>query len=468
MLSRRRFLQLAGGGLAAAGLAPILAACGGDDGGGGEGATAEAPSDTSAPETQAPTGGGTLTWWWWGEQEAPGLQTYVDESVAAYEKATGTKVETTLLDTGNVIPQFTDASAAGKPPDLQYFWNGIYHMENVWHGYIEPLNGLVPDEVLQQSGATPLSIYQGKQYRVGWYAIGMGLTYNKALFEAAGLDPDSPPATWDAFLDACDKLKASGVNPFGGGVKDGYLGEWWLGGMLAQNLDTPADAINLFIGELDWQDPRYHDFWIKLRELHDLGFINDDINSLELYQGIQLMTTNKLAIVPNTTTQIPGAQEQLGEDGVGWMAWPNSGTGKMAGLPVLDAQGLGIASGSENKESAAAFLEFMQTPERLTRLWEVCQQIPSNTTFDAAAITNPTLKAVHDVWSSSELAPHLPNMMPTLFWTDAMFVATQKILAGNMTGEEAGELAAEITEKWKAQNPDLVENYATWSQDLAV
>ena len=295
----------------------------------------------------------------------------------------------------------------------------------------------------------------------------MGLTYGKALFEAAGLDPDAPPLTWDAFLDACDKLKSSGVIPFGGGVKEGYLGEWWLGGMLAQNLDTPADAINLFIGELDWREPRYHEFWTKLREIYDLGFINDDINSLELYQGIQLMTTGKLAITPNTSTQIPAAQEQLGEDGVGWMAWPNSGTGKMAGLPVLDAQGLGIASGSENKESAAAFLEFLHTPERLTRLWEVCQQIPSDTSFDASVVTNPTLKQLHDVWSSSDLAPHLPNLMPTLFWTDAMFVASQKILAGNMTGEEAGELAHEITEKWKAQNPDLVENYATWAQDLA-
>jgi hypothetical protein len=58
--------------------------------------------------------------------------------------------------------------------------------------------------------------------------------------------------------------------------------------------------------------------------------------------------------------------------------------------------------------------------------------------------------------------------MPTLFWTDAMFVASQKILGGTMTGEEAGELAAEITEKWKAQNPDLVDNYAKWAEDLAI
>ena len=35
-----------------------------------------------------------------------------------------------------------------------------------------------------------------------------------------------------------------------------------------------------------------------------------------------------------------------------------------------------------------------------------------------------------------------------------------------MTGEQAGDLAAEVTEKWKQQNPDMVENYTTWGKDL--
>jgi ABC-type glycerol-3-phosphate transport system substrate-binding protein len=472
-LTRRRFLKLAGGGVAAAGLAPILAACGG-----GEEAAPPAPpattegggaATTAAATTEAaPQLGGSMKFWWWGEQEAAGLQGWVDETVQAFQEETGVSVETNLLDTGNVISQFTDAAAAGKPPDVQFLWNGIYHMENVWHGYVEPLNGLLSDDLLQKSGATALSIFEGKQYRVGWYAIGMIVAYNKGLFEAAGLDPDSPPTTWDAFLDACDKLKASGVIPFGGGVKDGYFGEWWLGQALTQNLDTPADAINLFIGELDWREPRYHEHWTKLRELYDLGFMNEDINSLELYPGIQLMDTNKLAITLDVSTLLPASQEQLGEDGVGFMVLPVFGTGQMAGIPLLDAQGLGIASGAENKDAAVAFLEYVHTPERVNRLWELVQQIPANTDFDASLITNPLVRQVYDTYVASPNLPYVPNLMPTLFWTDAMFVASQKILGGTMTGEEAGELAAEITEKWKAQNPDLVDNYAKWAEDLAI
>ena len=74
--------------------------------------------------------------WWWGEQELPGLQAFVDDSVKNYTAAT---VKTMLQDTAVVISQFQTAAAAGKAPDIQYLWNGIYHMESVWLGYLRPL-----------------------------------------------------------------------------------------------------------------------------------------------------------------------------------------------------------------------------------------------------------------------------------------------------------------------------------------
>jgi hypothetical protein len=58
--------------------------------------------------------------------------------------------------------------------------------------------------------------------------------------------------------------------------------------------------------------------------------------------------------------------------------------------------------------------------------------------------------------------------MPTLFWTDAMFVNSQKIIAGEYTGEQAGENAQAVSEKWREQNPDLLEHYTIWAKDLAL
>jgi hypothetical protein len=56
--------------------------------------------------------------------------------------------------------------------------------------------------------------------------------------------------------------------------------------------------------------------------------------------------------------------------------------------------------------------------------------------------------------------------MPVLFWSDAMFVNSQKIIAGEYTGEEAGVNAEEVSRKWREQNPDFVNNYETWRKDL--
>jgi ABC-type glycerol-3-phosphate transport system substrate-binding protein len=381
---------------------------------------------------------------------------------------TGVDVNTNLLDVSVVISDFQTAAAAGQPPDVQFFWNGIYHMESVWLGYVQPLNGLVPDDVLQRSGATQLSVFGGEQFRVGWYALGMGWAYNKDLFDKAGLNADSPPATWDELLDACDKLKTSGVTPMGVGIQDGYWGEWYLSQSLTQQLDTAGDALSLFIGDLDWRDPKYHEHWVRLQELLDAGYINDDVNSLTYLQGIDLLNTGSAAITQNVSPGLTANQQALGDDVVGFMVMPVFGTGAMAGIPIVDTQGFGIAAKSDNQEAAAALLAFMHDPDRVNAVYAATGQIPADQSFDGSLIDNLLVKHVYDNWVAVPSNVYIPDLMPTLFWTDAMFVISQKILGGEMAGEESGDLAHEVTEKWKQQNPDMVENYSAWKSDLGV
>ena len=464
-LTRRRFLKLAGGSLAAAGLAPVLAACGGGESGETTAAaTGATPGTTSAGTTQAPQGG-NLSMWWWGEQEAIGIEKWVDETIALFKEESGYTVDPLLMDTSQVIPQFTQAAAAGEPPDIQFVFNGIYHMENVWLGYIQPLNGLIPDDVLANSGATVMSVYEGQQYRVGFYIVGFGIEYDKEAFDKAGLDGDNPPETWDAFLDACDKLKSAGLIPLSGGVKDGFFGEWYFVNALTQNLNGPADALNLFIGDLSWEDPKYNEQWVKLQELKDNGFINEDINSLELYQGIQLMETGKAAMTLNTTSALPAAQEKLG-DRLGYMVMPTFGTGGMAGIPITDTQGFCIPAKAKDPQGAAAFLEFMHTPDRVNAMWTTSRALPADEQFDPSLIDDEFLKGIYDRWWANDHNVYIADLMPGLFWTDAMFVIAQNILSGQLQAADAPKVAVEVTEKWKNQNPDLVEKYTVWGEDL--
>jgi raffinose/stachyose/melibiose transport system substrate-binding protein len=407
--------------------------------------------------------GKTVEMWWWGEQELPGLQAFVDDSVKNYTAAT---VKTMLQDTAVVISQFQTAAAAGKAPDIQYLWNGIYHMESVWLGYLRPLNGLVKDDVIKASSPTLLSHFGGNVYRLGWYPLPMIWIYNKDLYDKAGLNADTPPKTWDDFMAACDKLKSKGFAPVGGGIQDGYWGEWYFGHALAQNVENAGEVIDLFTGARDFTDPKYHEHWVRLEELRKAGYLNSEMSSTELYPGIDMIVAGKVGAGLSIGSRLPADSKQTGGR-IGTMVMPVYGKSKMAGKPILDAQGLGISSDSKNPEDAAAFLEYLQSPERLKVFYEKTSWLPANTTFDASVIQDQAVRAMWQNWGLSENIPYLSNLVPGQFYDQALLPTAQQVVAGKMTGEEAGALAAKVAKEWRDFNPDMVGNYKKWAADLA-
>ena len=404
----------------------------------------------------------TLNMWWWGEQELPGLQGFVDDAVKSYTAAT---VKPMLQDTAVVISQFQTAAAAGESPDIQFLWNGIYHMESVWLGYLQPLEGLVSDEVIKASSPTLLSRFGGKTYRLGWYPLPMIWIYNKDLYDKAGLDADKAPATWDEFLAACDKLKGAGIAPVGGGIQDGYWGEWYFGHALAQNVDSAGEVIGLFTGDKDFREPKYHEHWVRLEELRKAGFFNPEMSSTELYPGIDLIVAGKVGAGLSIGSRLP-ADSKATNGRIGTMVMPVYGKGKLAGQPIFDSQGLGIPSKAKDPKAAAAFLEYLQSPEQLKALHEKTGWIPANTGFDSSVLTDAAVSDMWQRWGLSPNIPYLANLVPGQFYEQALLPTAQQVVEGKITGEQAGELAYNVAKEWRDFNPDIVENYKKWSADL--
>src|SRR5450759_4436766 len=128
--------------------------------------------DTAVPSTAVPTTAEKihLVIWWWGEQEAPGAQKWMDDTVAAYELLhPNITIETVLQSTDSLIPAFTSAAAAKSGPDIQYFWGGVWTLENAWSGAIIPLDNLIPATEMSHYINNFERSYDGKQYGIGWY-----------------------------------------------------------------------------------------------------------------------------------------------------------------------------------------------------------------------------------------------------------------------------------------------------------
>ena len=148
-LSRRELLRISAAGAGFATLGPFLAACGGDD---------------SEPTASSGDGGrgGELKMWWWGEQEAVGIQSWVDATIGKFKTANGTAVTPTLMDTAQrraaVHERGSGREAARRPVPVQ---RHLPHGERV-AGLHRAAHGLVDQAVLDKSGATKMSVYRGQ------------------------------------------------------------------------------------------------------------------------------------------------------------------------------------------------------------------------------------------------------------------------------------------------------------------
>jgi ABC-type glycerol-3-phosphate transport system substrate-binding protein len=410
----------------------------------------------------APAAGKKLVIWWWGEQEFAGLTGWLNDTIAIYEKEhPDVKVEATLQATENVFSDFPTASAAGNPPDLQYAWNGVYCMDWAWLGYLEPLNKHFSKQELERMYSIPLTSFEGSAYRVGWYAFSFGWAYNKKILKEAGVAASMiPPKTFNDWLKACEKVKAAGYIPISLGSKDKLLGDWLQAFFLYQQLDSYADVVRLCTGELRWDDPRYYQHWAQVKTLFDKGYINQDVNSLDLYQAQEMVTKGQAAFTAAVGSIMPAIEKELGVGNLGHMNTPVWGSGKLAKSPCMDVQGIGISSQSKLKKEAAEFIRTMHRKERMMLLYTQLGGFPATKDFDAKLIKGELNKEMWNMITGGIV--YISDVIPYAVTDGAGNSGVQRLFAGEWQPKDQGLEAQRLLEEWKSQNPDLVDKYLKW------
>ena len=447
-LDRRQLLRALGVTAGLASFPGLLAACGSDDDGGGANAS------------------GDLLVWYWGEQEAAGLKKFFEAQVQAYNAA-GTdsagEVKAVLQESDTLYTAFRTAAEAKKGPDVQFFWGGTQALEDVWMGNVEPLSDHVSSDFLDQldTDARRETYWDGKQWGMPFYQIGTAWAYNKVMFAKAGLDPEVPPATWDEFVAALTALKKSGVVPLGAGFKDAYLGGWLISYLGGQNFDSIDDAIAVFRGETDYAGTKYTEWLDRLKELIDRGLFNDDVLSIDLYQGQQMFESQQAAITNSVQPQIVGFERKLGADTVGVMRTPVYGTGALADFFPAPSQVLTITSFSPRQDRAGTFLEYLHEPTVMKAMYEACGAITPDKRFDPAWLNTEADKKMAE-WKSS-----LPNFWyqyyyPFPFERDGVTPGVQQLFQPGGSVSAAVKTMQEAIDKWRREQPAQVKAYQQW------
>lgn len=410
-----------------------------------------------------PTGPVTLTMWWWGEQEAAGAKSWLAQTVKLYEqKHANVTIKTVLQTTDGLVPAFKAAAAAHKGPDIQYFWGGIWSLEDAWAGSTKPVSDYIPASELKHYLNTSEDTYNGKIWTAGWYVQpSFPVLYRKDVLKKAGV---AVPQTWSQLLAACDTLNAKGITPIEGGVKDGWFGGWLYSIIGAQGVRSVGDVLAAVAGKQKFTDTEHAAWWTRLQEMRDHKCWNKDINSLTLYPGQQRWVQGKAGMTITAGSDVKKFVEQVGVAKVGIMPLPKWGNGPYAGRLGSTSQTIGITAWTKYPQVVADFVMFMHTPERMKSFFETTGAFPADDRFDASLITLPQQKKLFALVKNG--APYLENFIPTELDTKANFGESQLLLAGTIDAKQAAEATEKIAARIRRTNRDLIANFAKWSKSF--
>lgn len=217
-------------------------------------------------------------------------------------------------------------------------WLGEFDREDVW-----PL-------------AWDTATYNGEIWSMPFSLSNIALYYNRALFEETGLDPDEPPATWEALAAAAAALTTDTDG-------DGQIDHWGL----SFPLQADQGVVYYWFAFL-WQaggeifaegyaDSRFHEapgvaalaFWQSMTQAGSIPLAPPEEGFEKGQIGMTLASTARLS-------RYVGA---LGDD-LGIAALPAGAAGEATGVGGAN---LAIMAGSEDRQAAWTFIVWMTSPE---------------------------------------------------------------------------------------------------------
>ena len=425
------------------------------------GSTASAARPTARSAHQDSSANVNLTMWWWGEQEAAGAKNWLAQTIKLYEKKHPTvSIKTVLQTTDGLIPAFKAAAAAKKGPDIQYFWGGIWSLDDAWLGNTKPVSDYIPKSELRHYLNGKEDTYAGKVWTAPWYVQpSFPVLYRKDVLAKAGV---KVPTTWAALLKSCDALNEKGITPIAGGIKDGWFGGWLYSIIGAQGISSISDVLDATTGKQKFTDPKHAAWWTRLQEMRDHKCWNDDINSLELYQGQQRWAQGKAAMTVAAGSDVKKFVQQVGVAKAGVMAMPKWGKGPYAGRLGSTSQTVGITAWTKYPKESADFIMFMHTPERMAAWFNTTGAFPADDRFNTKLIKLPQQKILFNLVKNG--APYLENFIPTELDSKANFAESQLLLGGSIDAKEAAAATEKIAQRIRLTQRKQMANFKTWSK----
>lgn len=257
----------------------------------------------------------------------------------------------------------TVAGTDSAPTMIQVFEIGTMSMIN--SGHIEPIQNYVDKDDYDMTGLEEniINYYkiEDKFYSMPFNSSTPVMYYNKDAFEAAGLDPENPPATFEEIEDASRKIAESNPEMKGFALQAyGWLFEQLLAnqGALLMNKDNGRSDTPTEIGFTEEQGKSIFN-WVK-NMIDEETFANYGTNGDNMVSGF--LAEDVAMFMQSSASARDVIDNAPFEVGVAFIPHPEST--EREGV-VIGGASLWMVDGKEQAEKDAAweFMKYLQTPK---------------------------------------------------------------------------------------------------------
>ena len=377
-------------------------------------ATACSSGDAGDDSTDGASGDTTITWWH--NSNTGDGKDYYDKVAADFEAANpGVTVEVNAMQHEDMLTKLDAAFQSGDAPDVYMERGGGELADHVEAGLTKDISEAAADTIEKIGGSVAGWQVDGKTYGLPFSVGVVGFWYNKALFEQAGIT--EPPATWDDFNAAVDKLKAAGIEPVSVGAGDKWPAAhyWYYYALRECSQDVLTDAVQT----LDFSDPCFVKAGEDLEALIGTEPFNAGFLSTPAQTGATsasgLLATGKVAMEMQGHWE-PGVMQGLTDDGqglgdkTGWFPFPAVDGGEGDPEAALGG-GDAWAVSEEAPDAAVDFAVYLLSDEVQKGFAELDMGLPTNSTA-SQYVSDPALAELLKI---RDAAPYVQLYFDTAF-----------------------------------------------------
>ncbi len=277
------------------------------------------------------------------------------------------------------------AVPAGEGPDvIQMFYGWV--PDYIDAGLLQPLPAeYFPLQELEDEyfDIVQAMVYDGQLYAVPTAVRSLALFWNKRMFEEAGLDPETPPATLDEMVDFAVALteRDGGGNLTAVGLTMAMTGQdhhWWREVLVRQFGGQPYSDDGRTVTYNDEAGAAALQYYIDMIQEHgvsDIGFMDEPQAAFRAGRG---------GMHIDGSFRLGALRDTRGLDwGVGEL--PANADGDRYNFSSYWVNGITTTPQGEEFDAAARFLQFITTPDAMQLWLETVGELPAR---EAAALTD--------------------------------------------------------------------------------